>query len=123
MAITGNDITVNNNGHMVVDGGTAGVVNGDRAILNNRGDAVITNGGTGVIVTGDNAVINNMGQSDIDGDNSVSVKVAGNATRIRMEGGSMSAVARMALMPPVIITKSATRATFRWWMRIPRACC
>ncbi|HDJ8399956.1 TPA: autotransporter adhesin BigA [Escherichia coli] len=87
VAITGNDITVNNNGHMVVDGGTAGVVNGDRAILNNRGDAVITNGGTGVIVTGDNAVINNMGQSDIDGDNSVSVKVAGNATRIRMEGG------------------------------------
>ncbi|XBY06961.1 hypothetical protein ABR759_18590 [Escherichia coli] len=45
--MTGNDITVNNNGHMVVDGGTAGVVNGDRAILNNRGDAVITNGGRG----------------------------------------------------------------------------
>ncbi|WP_161522669.1 BigA/YdbA N-terminal beta-barrel domain-containing protein [Escherichia albertii] len=87
VAMTGNDITVNNNGHMVVDGGTAGVVNGDRAILNNRGDAVITNGGAGVIVTGDNAVINNMGQSDIDGDNSVSVKVAGNATRIKMEGG------------------------------------
>ncbi|HBU9693715.1 TPA: autotransporter outer membrane beta-barrel domain-containing protein [Escherichia coli] len=87
VAMTGNDITVNNNGHMVVDGGTAGVVNGDRAILNNRGDAVITNGGAGVIVTGDNAVINNTGQSDIDGDNSVSVKVAGNATRIKMEGG------------------------------------
>ncbi|END1883149.1 autotransporter adhesin BigA [Escherichia albertii] len=87
VAMTGNDITVNNNGHMVVDGGTAGVVNGDRAILNNRGDVVITNGGAGVIVTGDNAVINNMGQSDIDGDNSVSVKVAGNATRIKMEGG------------------------------------
>ena len=83
VAMTGNDITVNNNGHMVVDGGTAGVVNGDRAILNNRGDAVITNGGAGVIVTGDNAVINNTGQSDIDGDNSVSVKVAGNATRIK----------------------------------------
>ncbi|HFZ4844701.1 TPA: autotransporter adhesin BigA [Escherichia coli] len=87
VAMTGNDITVNNNGHMVVDGGTAGVVNGDRAILNNRGDAVITNGGAGVIVTGDNAVINNTGQSDIDGDNSVSVKVAGNVTRIKMEGG------------------------------------
>ncbi|HCT9128989.1 TPA: autotransporter adhesin BigA [Escherichia coli] len=87
VAMTGNDITVNNNGHMVVDGGTAGEVNGDRAILNNRGDAVITNGGAGVIVTGDNAVINNTGQSDIDGDNSVSVKVAGNATRIKMEGG------------------------------------
>ncbi len=85
-AITGNDITVNNNGHMVVDGGTAGVVNGDRAILNNRGDSVITNGGAGAIVTGDNAVIDNIGQSDVDGENSVSVKVAGNATRIKMEG-------------------------------------
>ncbi|MCZ9150067.1 autotransporter outer membrane beta-barrel domain-containing protein [Escherichia albertii] len=79
--------TPDDSGNTPDDGGTAGVVNGDRAILNNRGDAVITNGGAGVIVTGDNAVINNMGQSDIDGDNSVSVKVAGNATRIKMEGG------------------------------------
>ena len=75
-------------------------------------------------MTGDNAVINNMGQSDIDGDNSVSVKVAGNATRIKNgKAGSTSAVARMALLMPPVTTKSATRATFRWWMRIPRACC
>ncbi|MCV5746022.1 hypothetical protein OFN42_38035, partial [Escherichia coli] len=68
--LTGDDITITNNGETEVDGGAAVIVNGDRTTLDTVGDVEIANGGTGSVITGDDARVENKGDMTVDGANS-----------------------------------------------------
>ena len=82
----GDNITINNNGDMAIDGGTAGIINGDNAIVYNRGDTTISHGGTGVIINGHNALVDNIGHASVEGENSVLVKIKGDDANVKLEG-------------------------------------
>ncbi|HFT8987161.1 TPA: autotransporter domain-containing protein, partial [Escherichia coli] len=84
--LTGDDITINNNGETEVDGGTAVIINGDRATLNTAGDSTFTNGGTGSLINGDNAVVSNKGIMTVDGENSTGSKIKGNDALVKQSG-------------------------------------
>ncbi|XEK58708.1 autotransporter domain-containing protein [Escherichia coli] len=84
--LTGDDITINNNGETEVDGGTAVIINGDRATLNTAGDSTFTNGGTGSQINGDNAVVSNKGVMTVDGENSTGSKITGNDALVKQSG-------------------------------------
>ncbi|ENA7289861.1 autotransporter domain-containing protein [Escherichia coli] len=84
--LTGDDITINNNGETEVDGGTAVIINGDRATLNTAGDSTFTNGGTGSEINGDNAVVSNKGVMTVDGEHSTGSKITGNDALVKQSG-------------------------------------
>ncbi|HCK1071386.1 TPA: autotransporter domain-containing protein [Escherichia coli] len=84
--LTGDDITINNNGETEVDGGTAVIINGDRATLNTVGDSTFTNGGTGSLINGDNARVDNKGSMTVDGENSTGSKINGNHATVKQDG-------------------------------------
>ncbi|MFP2679028.1 autotransporter domain-containing protein [Escherichia coli] len=84
--LTGDDITINNNGETEVDGGTAVIINGDRATLNTAGDSTFTNGGTGSVINGNDAQVDNKGSMVVDGKNSAGTKIVGNDAIVKQEG-------------------------------------
>ena len=84
--LTGDDITINNNGNIEVDAGTAAIINGDRVTLNTAGDAEITNGGTGSLIEGNDAQVDNKGKMTVDGKNSTGSKIIGDNATVKQEG-------------------------------------
>lgn len=84
--LTGNYITINNNGNTIVDGGTASTITGDHATLNNHGDVTTSNGGMGARIEGDSAVLDNIGNIIADGQGSVSTEIIGNDALVKQEG-------------------------------------
>ncbi len=82
--ITGDNISITNDGDIFADGGTAALITGDYASITNVGDSTISNGGAGTRIDGAGARIDNKGGMTVDGIGSRGVKITGDDAAVNM---------------------------------------
>ncbi|EIA6550023.1 autotransporter adhesin BigA [Salmonella enterica] len=86
MVITGDSTTNAISGHSTVDNATGALISGNNTTTDFSGDITVSGGGTAIVIDGDNATVQNTGTSSISGAGSTGTTIDGNNARVSNDG-------------------------------------
>ncbi|EJA1430923.1 autotransporter adhesin BigA [Salmonella enterica] len=84
--ITGDSTTNAISGHSTVDNATGALISGNNTTTDFSGDITVSGGGTAIVIDGDNATVQNTGTSSISGAGSTGTTIDGNNARVSNDG-------------------------------------
>ncbi|EHD7637385.1 autotransporter adhesin BigA [Salmonella enterica subsp. enterica serovar Brandenburg] len=84
--ISGDGTTNTISGHSTVDNAIGALISGNNTTTDFSGDITVSGGGTAIVIDGDNATVQNTGTSSISGAGSTGTTIDGNNARVSNDG-------------------------------------